>query len=72
MRSPSASGVGRTTLYDYFVDRDDLIATMVEAELPGVIDDLITTSSDPERLASDWPTSQFERSSSLQATRYSA
>ena len=26
-----ASGVGRTTLYDYFVDRDDLIATMVEA-----------------------------------------
>ena len=40
-----ASGVGRTTLYDYFVDRDDLIATMVESELPGVIDDLITTSS---------------------------
>ena len=40
-----ASGVGRTTLYDYFVDRDDLIATMVEAELPGVIDGLITTRS---------------------------
>ncbi len=38
-----AAGVGRTTLYDYFVDRDDLIATLVEAELPGVIDDLITT-----------------------------
>lgn len=36
-----AAGVGRTTLYDYFDDRDDLIATMVEAELPGVIDDLI-------------------------------
>jgi AcrR family transcriptional regulator len=40
-----AAGVGRTTLYDYFVDRDDLIATLVEAELPGVIDDLITSSS---------------------------
>ncbi|HET9204453.1 MAG TPA: TetR/AcrR family transcriptional regulator [Acidimicrobiia bacterium] len=36
-----AAGVGRTTLYDYFVDRDDLIATLVEAELPGVIDRLI-------------------------------
>ncbi len=39
-----AAGVGRTTLYDYFTDRDDLIATMVEAELPGVIHDLITDS----------------------------
>jgi AcrR family transcriptional regulator len=36
-----AAGVGRTTLYDYFVDRDDLIATLVEAELPGVIESLI-------------------------------
>jgi AcrR family transcriptional regulator len=40
-----AAGVGRTTLYDYFIDRDDLIATLVETELPGVIDDLIATSS---------------------------
>lgn len=40
-----AAGVGRTTLYDYFTDRDDLIATMVEEELPGVVDDLISTSS---------------------------
>jgi AcrR family transcriptional regulator len=38
-----AAGVGRTTLYDYFVDRDDLIATLVEAELPGVIDGLIAS-----------------------------
>jgi AcrR family transcriptional regulator len=40
-----AAGVGRTTLYDYFTDRDDLIATMVEDELPGVVDELIATSS---------------------------
>lgn len=40
-----AAGVGRTTLYDYFTDRDDLIATLVEEELPGVIDDLILTTS---------------------------
>lgn len=50
-----AAGVGRTTLYDYFVDRDDLIATLVEEELPGVVEDLIgampTTGSAPDRLA---------------------
>jgi len=40
-----AAGVGRTTLYDYFTDRDDLIATMVEDELPAVVDKLIATSS---------------------------
>ena len=33
-----AAGVGRTTLYDYFDDRDDLIATLVEDELPGVVE----------------------------------
>jgi AcrR family transcriptional regulator len=47
-----AAGVGRTTLYDYFVDRDDLIATLVETELPGVIDDLIAAGS-PEGSAGD-------------------
>lgn len=36
-----AAGVGRTTLYDYFTDRDDLIATLVEEELPGVVEALI-------------------------------
>lgn len=50
-----AAGVGRTTLYDYFTDRDDLIATLVEEELPGVVDALIeempSGGSPPERLA---------------------
>jgi len=39
-----AAGVGRTTLYDYFTDRDDLIATLVEDELPAVVGDIIATS----------------------------
>lgn len=50
-----AAGVGRTTLYDYFTDRDDLIATLVEEELPGVVEALIGAvppgGSAPERLA---------------------
>ncbi|MGB7860227.1 MAG: TetR/AcrR family transcriptional regulator [Acidimicrobiia bacterium] len=36
-----AAGVGRTTLYDYFTDRDDMIASLVEEELPHVISELI-------------------------------
>ena len=33
----AVAGIGRTTLYEYFRDRDDLIASLVEEELPGVI-----------------------------------
>ena len=36
-----AAGVGRTTFYDYFDDRDDVIASLVEEELPGVFAELI-------------------------------
>ena len=36
-----AAGVGRTTLYDYFSDRDDLIASIVAEELPGVLESII-------------------------------
>lgn len=49
-----AAGVGRTTLYDYFTDRDDLIATLVEEELPGVLEGIIAEESSGtvgERLA---------------------
>jgi len=35
------AGVGRTTFYDYFSDRDDLIAALVEEELPNVVAELI-------------------------------
>lgn len=35
------AGVGRTTFYDYFDDRDDVIASLVEENLPAVITDLI-------------------------------
>lgn len=36
-------GIGRTTLYEYFTDKDDLVATLVEEELPAVIDEMVTT-----------------------------
>jgi AcrR family transcriptional regulator len=50
-----AAGVGRTTFYEYFTDRDDVIACLVEDELPVILDELIG-SVDPslpvrERLA---------------------
>ncbi len=35
------AGIGRTTLYEYFRDKDDLIASLVEEHLPAVVDDLI-------------------------------
>jgi AcrR family transcriptional regulator len=39
-------GIGRTTLYEYFRDKDDLIAAMVEERLPEVIQDLINNAGD--------------------------
>lgn len=38
-----AAGVGRTTFYDYFDDRDDVIAALVEDKLPNVIADLLAS-----------------------------
>lgn len=40
------AGVGRTTFYDYFADRDDVIATMVEDRLPDVIAGLLGSIPD--------------------------
>jgi AcrR family transcriptional regulator len=40
-----AVGIGRTTLYEYFRDKDDLIASMVEERLPEVIDALIAKTA---------------------------
>lgn len=42
------AGIGRTTLYEYFRDKDDLIASLVEERLPLVVDDLIDSVSDVE------------------------
>lgn len=39
----SAVGIGRTTLYEYFSDRDDVIASLVEEHLPGVVRRLIAS-----------------------------
>ncbi|MGH8923630.1 MAG: TetR/AcrR family transcriptional regulator [Acidimicrobiia bacterium] len=46
------AGIGRTTLYEYFRDRDDLIASLVEEELPDVIAALtsqVSTSDPPDQ-----------------------
>lgn len=37
----TAVGIGRTTLYEYFTDRDDVIASLVEDELPAVVSGLL-------------------------------
>jgi AcrR family transcriptional regulator len=47
----TVAGIGRTTLYDYFSDRDDLIATLVEQELPGVLQGLLDSLPAQDRPA---------------------
>lgn len=42
------AGVGRTTFYDYFDDRDDLIASIVEEELPAIMEIIIESVPDSE------------------------
>jgi AcrR family transcriptional regulator len=42
----AAVGIGRTTLYEYFRDKDDLIASMVEERLPEVIQEMINAATD--------------------------
>lgn len=37
------AGVGRTTFYEYFTDRDDVIAALVEDRLPQVIEDILAS-----------------------------
>lgn len=34
-------GIGRTTLYEYFADKEDLLASLVEDRIPQVMDDLV-------------------------------
>lgn len=41
-----AAGIGRTTLYEYFRDKDDLIASLVEERLPVVVQEMIDSVSD--------------------------
>lgn len=36
-----AVGIGRTTLYDYFRDKEDLLATLVEETLPATIERMV-------------------------------
>jgi len=34
-------GLGRTTLYEYFVDKEDLLVHLVERSLPAVVDEMV-------------------------------
>jgi AcrR family transcriptional regulator len=34
-------GIGRTTLYEYFSDKEDILASLVESTLPGVVDAML-------------------------------
>jgi len=47
-------GIGRTTLYEYFTDKDDLLASLVEETLPSTIEEIVgripTDVSPTERL----------------------
>ena len=47
-------GIGRTTLYEYFTDKDDLLASLVEETLPQVIGEMVASippdSTPTERL----------------------
>jgi AcrR family transcriptional regulator len=38
--------VGRTTIYEYFSDKEDLLASLVEAELPQTIDEMLSRLPD--------------------------
>jgi len=38
----SEAGVGRTTIYEYFSDKDDLLASLVEEELPAVLWEMLS------------------------------
>ena len=42
----AAVDMGRTTLYDYFSDKDDLLASLVEETLPQIIENLIARIPD--------------------------
>ena len=38
-------GVGRTTIYEYFRDKEDLLASLVEETLPALIEDVVSSVS---------------------------
>lgn len=42
------AGIGRTTLYEYFRDKDDIIASLVEERLPEVVTDLIDSVAETD------------------------
>lgn len=45
-------GIGRTTLYEYFTDKEDLVVSLVELELPKLLHRLVE-EIDPTKAATD-------------------
>jgi AcrR family transcriptional regulator len=39
-------GIGRTTLYEYFVDKEDVLVHLVERSLPEVVDEMVDSLPD--------------------------
>jgi len=39
-------GIGRTTLYEYFTDKEDVLVHLVEETIPGVVDELLADLPD--------------------------
>lgn len=35
-------GIGRTTLYEYFADKEDVLVNLVESRIPSVVEDLVS------------------------------
>ena len=46
-------GIGRTTLYEYFTDKDDLLASLVEETLPQVIGEMVDAIP-PDSTPTNW------------------
>jgi AcrR family transcriptional regulator len=56
-------GIGRTTFYEYFTDKEDLLCSLVEATLPQIIEDIIAAVSrnvSPAEQLSDLATRMVE------------
>lgn len=39
----SYAGIGRTTVYEYFADKEDLLVNLVEDTVPAVVDEILAT-----------------------------
>ena len=62
----AAVRIGRTTLYDYFTDKDDLLASLVEETLPAVLKRLV------EQVPADMPPAERLRDLAIRVVEFVA